>query len=119
MKFNIVLSPVANLSMGWDPLSVSKYGNVLTINGETFDLSVIPLGSTLPNANGATGCEYFTGDIERDDNGDFHITLLLPHGDKAPEEARFPAPIVVDEDGTVSLPDVGDVIEDAIGEEND
>lgn len=119
MTINIKLSPVANLSTGWDPLSVSKYGNVLTINGGTFDLSAIPIGSTLPDANEATGCEYFTGDIERDDNGDYFISLLLPHGDNASEEARFPAPIIVDEDGTVSLPDVEDIIEYAIGEEDD
>lgn len=106
MIFNIKLSPVANLSTGWEPLSLEIDGASLIINNETFDLSVLPEGSTLPDAAEATGCKYFADDIERDDNGDFHLTLMLPHEDNAPEEARFPSPLVITQDGVVELPNV-------------
>lgn len=65
MIFNIKLSPVANLPIDWEPLSLKVDGTSLIINNETFDLSVIPNGATLPNAAEATGCKYFADDIER------------------------------------------------------
>lgn len=84
-----------------DTLAVSKHGDTLNINGDTFDFSVIPDGATLPAA--AVACEYITGDTERI-NGVLHLTLLLPHGADASEAARFPAPIINPPDGPLELP---------------
>jgi hypothetical protein len=84
-------------------LAVSKQGDSLTINGVAIDLSVIPDGATLPDAEEATGCEFLTGDIERVD-GDLQLTLILPHGADASEAARFPAPIVNPPNGLLDLP---------------
>lgn len=87
-----------------DTLSVSRRGDVLTINGQDYDLSLIPDGATLPNAHEATGCEFITGDIKRVD-GTLHITLILPHGDlPQPQERLFPQPIINPEDGEIKLP---------------
>lgn len=108
MKFNIKLSPIARLTgaQTLEPLTLEKAGSIIKINGTSFDLSVIPDGATLPDADVATGCEYFSGSIERDDQGNFNLTLMLPHDDNAPEEARFPKPIIVTKDGVVELPNV-------------
>lgn len=86
-----------------DPLNLRKQGDTLTVNGVDYDLSVIPDGATLPNAEDATGCWYFTGSIERID-GELHLTLKFPVADDAPYEQRFPEPIYVTDDGEVQLP---------------
>lgn len=84
-----------------DTLTVIKQGDSLTINGTTYDFSVIPDGATLPK--GATDCEWLAFDVERIE-GVLHMTLLLPHGANAPEETRFPQPIVDPVDGVLPLP---------------
>lgn len=84
-----------------DALTVTKAGEVLTINGETFDFSVIPDGATLPAA--AVKSEWIGGDVSRID-GALNLTLLLPHGPNATEAQRFPADIVDPPDGEVDLP---------------
>lgn len=84
-----------------DTLTLVKTGDVLTLNGVAFDLSVIPEGATLPAD--AIDSEWFTGPVERID-GQLHLTLILPHGKDASEAARFPEPIVVTTDGIVELP---------------
>ena len=107
MTIHIKLAPIVSK----DRISVSTSGDTITINNTSYDLSVIPDGSTLPNASEATGCEYFVGDIERID-GELHITLLLPIADRAGQEACFPAPITVEQDGVVELPNVENVEDD-------
>lgn len=98
----ISLIPQGNNSFTLD--SLEKQGDTLIINGESYDLSVIPDGATLPNATEATGCEFFRNRIERI-NGTLHVTLLLPHGDlPQPQSVLFPEPIHVTEDGIVELP---------------
>lgn len=88
-------------------LALHRAGDVLTINGDALDLSVIPDGATLPAA--AVASEWLAAPISRT-GGVLHLTLLLPHGwipDPAPPEASvvlFPEPIVVTEDGPVVLP---------------
>lgn len=107
MTIYIKLAPIVSR----DRISVSTEGDTITINNGSYDLSVIPDGATLPNAQEATGCEYFVGDIERID-GELHITLLLPIAEKAGQEACFPAPIAVEQDGVVELPNVENVEEE-------
>ena len=82
------------------PLTLSKAGDTLTINGEAFDLSGIPEGATLPRD--AVACEWLASDIERI-GGVLHLTLIFPHGANAPHEARFPEPIDAT-DGPIALP---------------
>ena len=84
-----------------DALAVTKQGDALTINGTTYDFSVIPDGATLPKD--ATNCEWLASDVERID-GTLCLTLLLPNGADASEAARFPQPIINPADGTLELP---------------
>ena len=83
------------------PLSISKQGDALTINGVTYDFAPLADGATLPAS--AINCEFITGPVERI-NGVLHITLLLPHGPDASEAVRFPAPIINPPDGLLELP---------------
>lgn len=84
-----------------DTLSVSKSGDVLTINGEQFDFSLLPEGATVPA--GSVPCKWVLGDVERFD-GEIVLTLLMPHASAAPRHVRFPAPIIDPPDGGVVLP---------------
>lgn len=84
-----------------DTLTVTKGGDTLTINGATFDFSVIPDGATLPAE--AVDCEYIVDKIERI-NSELHLTLLIPIGPDASEAARFPEPITDPADGPLELP---------------
>lgn len=104
---HITLSPVGEpYGHPFEPaLQLERQGDSLIINGQTYDLSVIPVGATLPDAGAATGCPYITGAIERDADNVLHLTLLFPHAAQAPREARFPEPIINPENGVVSLPD--------------
>jgi hypothetical protein len=83
------------------PLDLSRNGDTLTINGETFDFAPLPDGATLPADAIPSG--WFAGPVERV-GGVLHVTLILPHGANAPQETRFPAPITITGDGPVSLP---------------
>jgi hypothetical protein len=84
-----------------DTLTVIKSGDTLTINGEVFDLSVIPEGATLPAD--AISSEFFSGPVERTD-GVLHITLTLPHGANPQQHVAFPEDIVNPSDGEIVLP---------------
>jgi hypothetical protein len=84
-----------------DSLQVIKQGDTLTINGTSYDFSVVPDGATLPKD--AVDCPWLTSDVERIE-GVLHLTLLIPHGPNAPEGTRFPAPLVNPTDGVLELP---------------
>ena len=85
-------------------LSAEVQGDIIILNGESLDLSPLPDGGVLPAA--AILNPWVLGDVERID-GDIHLTLILPHGQNAPYETRFPAayevPMTVT-DGLVPLP---------------
>lgn len=83
------------------PMTVSVAGDVITVNGEAFDLSAIPEGATLPKE--AVDCDWLASDIERQ-GGALELTLRLPHGPHAPEATCFPQPITITTDGPVALP---------------
>lgn len=86
--------------------SLERQGDTLIINGESYDLSVIPDGATLPDAGQATGCDLIVGSIERID-GVLHITLLLPYSTMPqPQSVLFPEPIHATQDGPITLPEV-------------
>lgn len=84
-----------------DILTISRSGDVLTINGAAFDFSALPDGATLPA--GEVPCEWIAGPIERV-SGDLHLTIVLPHGASPPNEVAFPAPIIDPPDGEIALP---------------
>lgn len=82
-------------------ISVSRFGDVLTINGEEFDFAGVTEGTTLPAA--AIDSEWIAGDVSRID-GVLHLTLRLPHGPNPSEAVAFPRPLVVMVDGEIDLP---------------
>lgn len=94
---HITLSPV-RLD---ETLTASRAGDVLTLNGETFDFGPLPEGATLPAA--AIDSDWVVGDVARLD-GELHLTLRLPHGPNPSRAVAFPEPIHVTEDGPIPLP---------------
>ena len=90
-----------------DTLSLACRGDVLVINGVDYDFGPLPEGAVLPRD--AVACEWLASDVTRH-GGVLHLTLILPHGPilyPPPLEALpvlFPAPVLVTEDGPVTLP---------------
>lgn len=82
-------------------LVVNKSGDTLVINGKAYDLGLLSDGATLPAE--AIGDGFIIAPVERIDDS-LIVTLKLPHGADAPEEARFPVDIVNPADGPVTLP---------------
>lgn len=83
-----------------DDLSLSVAGDVLTVNGEEYDFSVIPNGGTLPSD--ATASDMI-GPVDRI-AGEIRAVMVLPHGANPPPEVAFPEAIVVSKDGPIALP---------------
>lgn len=95
----ISLSPV---SLAYAPeFSLSRTGDVLTINGAPFDFSQLPDGAVLPLE--AIESEHFSGPVMRV-GGVLHLTLRFPIGPGASEAACFPKPVYVTGEGPVELP---------------
>jgi len=84
-----------------ETLAVSRAGDVLTVNGETFDFSQLPEGAALPRQ--AIASDHFAGPVERI-NGELHLILRLPHGHNPSQSVAFPQPITIAVDGPVALP---------------
>lgn len=80
---------------------VSIKGEVITVNGESFDFSPLEEGATLPFL--AVKSEWFFDPIERID-GELHIGFRNTWGPNAPESTRFPQPVRVTQDGVLELP---------------
>lgn len=87
-----------------EALAVIKAGDKLIINGEAFDFTQLPEGAILPAS--AVDCEFIIGDVRRQD-GELHLTLLLPISWDAGHEACFPESIVNPEDGRIKMPGAG------------
>lgn len=94
----IVLSPVFRNAR----LTLTKSGDVLIINGETFDFTNLPNGATLPIS--AISSDWINGDVSRDEAGELTVPLIVPHGYSAPEMTLFPEPLENVADGPVALP---------------
>jgi hypothetical protein len=84
-----------------DDLILQRAGDALVINGESFDFAALPEGGILPRD--AISCDFIASDVTRT-NGRLHMTLVLPHGPHARPDALFPAPILIENDGPISLP---------------
>lgn len=98
MKFNLKLSPVrAEIAT---PV-IAKSNSKLIINGKEFDFGFLNDGDILPRAAVTSG--EIHSDVTR--VGDtIELALRLPHGPDAPESVRFPQPILVEQDGPITLP---------------
>ena len=84
-----------------ETLTASLTGDVLTLNGETFDFTQLPEGATLPAE--AIDSDWIVGPVSRID-GELHLTLRLPHGPNPSQAVAFPAPLTVLGDGPIPLP---------------
>lgn len=84
-----------------DTLEVIKAGNILTVNGEVFDLTPMQEGSTLPNS--AISSQWFAGDVVMQ-GGELTLTLLLPNPWNCSPEQAFPVDLVDVPDGLVVFP---------------
>lgn len=73
-----------------DELLLSVSGDIITINGIDYDLSVIPEGATLPVE--ATDCVFLSGEISRV-NGDLSVVVTLPHKADPHQSIAFPLPV--------------------------
>jgi hypothetical protein len=93
----ITLSPARRET----PLTLSRNGDALTLNGAVFDFAPLPEGATLPPE--AIASDWFAGPVERV-GGTLRLTLVLPHGANAPQETLFPVPLTLTGNGPVSLP---------------
>ncbi|WP_297772646.1 hypothetical protein [uncultured Roseovarius sp.] len=83
-------------------LTLTRSGDVLTINGADYDFAPLPEGATLPPE--AVDSEFITGPVERI-GGVLHFHgVLLPFGANTPHETRSADAITLTEDGPVSLP---------------
>ena len=81
---------------------LSVAGDVLTIDGVAYDFSAATEDKPLTMEN--AGCEWLVSDVTRI-GGELHLTLILPHGARAPQETLFPAPLTVTKNGPVKLPE--------------
>lgn len=84
-----------------DTLEVHKVGDVLTVNGEAFDLSLINEGDTLPRE--AISSIWFSDKVERV-GGELIVTLLFPNPRNYSPEQAFPVPLESVPDGPVVFP---------------
>ena len=90
------------------PLTASREGSVLVLNGTAVDLTGYD-AATAPNP-------WITGQpVEAD--GLWHLSLILPHGGDAPDETRFPAALALAGDGPVNLPPYDAAPDDAAPED--
>ncbi|HCR1215533.1 TPA: hypothetical protein ONA18_001169 [Pseudomonas aeruginosa] len=97
----IKLSPYAPLPGSNEHLSLSRTGDVLTVNGQPFDLTPLPEGGELPAE--AIGSEWFAGSVVRRADR-IQLILRYPLAADASGAARFPEPLLIDADGPVELP---------------
>lgn len=82
-------------------LGASVAGDVITLNGESFDFGPLPDGATLPAE--AIDSDWIIGPVSRI-SGELHFTLRLPHGPNPSQAVAFPEPVTVTQDGPIPLP---------------
>ena len=87
-----------------DRLTIERKGDVLIVNGTPVDLSSYDANSK--------STEWFV-DRPVQEEGTWHVNLILPHGPIAPKETRFPESLRVSEDGPIMLPPYGEVFDEA------
>lgn len=100
MNFYITLSSQAQVS-NYTPTTISVEGAVITIDGQDFDLSPIPVGSMIDGAD--VHEVIFRGGIEHREDG-YHLTILFRTPLQAPRRMAYPETVVTTGDGPVDLP---------------
>lgn len=85
-----------------DPLAVHKQGDVLTINGETFDFSSLPEGATIPFEHSPS--PWVLGPIDRI-GGLLQLTLVVPFRFGG-RHVDAPPPLHNPPDGLLALPNL-------------
>lgn len=82
-------------------LQLEKEGDVITINGTAYDFSHVAEGEEhqVPDEE----APWFSGPVSRKE-GMLIVRLVLPHGANAPQDTRFPQPLIQIEDGPVAVP---------------
>ena len=83
------------------PLVLRRDGDTLWVNEEAFDFELLGENEELDPT--AVSSPFFIGPIRRLD-GVLELSLMLPHGEGAPEETRFPSSLDVPDDGAIALP---------------
>jgi hypothetical protein len=76
-------------------------GNRLRINGELFNFNPLSPGDVIPA--GTVPSDWIIGPVEHV-GGHVTLTLILPHGPNPSQAVAFPAPVIVTEDGDISVP---------------
>jgi hypothetical protein len=94
---NITLTPQVRP----DSLTLSKSGDILTINGDAFDFSFIEEGDVLPQD--AVECPLLASDVTRTD-GALVLSVILPIKNTSSDAAKFPASILNAPDGDIEVP---------------
>ena len=100
-------------------LTVSKAGDVLTIDGEEYNFSWLPDGATIPNSlprpassdpDTTIPCKAILGPVHRVD-GELRLTLILPYkiGNR---HVDTPPDLVDPPDGPIILPNLDEGLED-------
>ncbi|QBF31486.1 hypothetical protein [Thalassococcus sp. S3] len=84
-------------------LTLERQGDQLIVNGEVFDFGQLAEGATLP-ARAIKSPWFANGTVIARTNGDLALTIVLPHGEKAPQATLFPDPITVTKNGPIDLP---------------
>lgn len=78
-----------------EQLIIEWYDPILKVNDENYDLSLIGDGDT---------AEHDILKIVERTLDDYEVTMILPHGAKAPESTRFPEDIILIGNGSITLP---------------
>jgi hypothetical protein len=86
-----------------DALTLSKNGNILTINGEEIDFEPLESGTKLPLDVCQEYSPFLLG-AQRNDGGELELTILLPHTPNATQAALFPQPVVNPNNGQIQIP---------------
>jgi hypothetical protein len=85
-----------------DTLTLQKSsGDHLRINGDLFNFNGLNPGDTI--RDGVIPSDWIVGPVEHVD-GHVTVTVILPHGPNPSEALAFPAAIIVDEDGPITVP---------------
>lgn len=84
-----------------DSLEVVKNGNVLILNGESFDFTRMVDGDTLPAS--AISSPFFVGNVDNI-GGELELTLILPLPANYSQAQAFPEPLINVSDGPVVFP---------------
>lgn len=85
-------------------LILNRQGETLIINGEVLDLSVLRPGDNIIHDCADPLHPFIASAIDCDENGDFHLSLLLPVEAVPEPHMANPGTIIITVDGPVDLP---------------